>query len=367
MKKLLFITFILSLFSFGFAQTAQQKPLSQSEYVRLLYGLQANPTTKEVLIQAIRKRGLGFKLTRGLRSLTISKSKNDAELRRTLEEANRRRENPTASRLPSAVEAKELLEKTRQNTLEAVEQMPDFVVKQRIKRSAAFAGTNKFRTLDRLIVAVSYLAKGEENYRVLSINGVRQSNPKSKSNYAEVKGTSSTGEFVSVLATIFRRKSDTKFELVDTDTVRNRKSIVFNYSIKRDKAKQLLTSSGYVSDSTITGTEGKIWIDREKGRVLKLESSATEIPYEFPIRSAKRVINYEWVKINDEIHLLPSLSDVRLTFRQNKNIFESRNLIHFKDYKKYGSEVIILDDDNDELPESDEKDTKPKEENKPDN
>ena len=200
MKKIFGLILVLSISIF--AQKQQLKPLSQAEYVRMLYGMQANPNTKSALIQAIRKRGLGFKLTRGLRSLTISKSRNDGELRRTLEEANRRRENPTASRLPSAEEAKELLDKTRQNTLEAVAQMPDFVVKQRIKRSAAFAGTNKFRTLDRLIVAVSYLAKGEENYRVLSINGVRQNNPKSKSDYSEVKGTSSTGEFVSVLATI---------------------------------------------------------------------------------------------------------------------------------------------------------------------
>ncbi|MCB1025808.1 MAG: hypothetical protein KDB79_15535, partial [Acidobacteria bacterium] len=51
------------------------------------------------------------------------------------------------------------------------------------------------------------------------------------------------------------------------------------------------------------------------------------------------------VKINGEDYLLPSNSDVRLTFRQRKDIFETRNLIAFKDYKKYGSEVIILDDD----------------------
>ncbi len=352
MKSILIIVLCLSFSASVLAQEAKQEPLSQAEYVRMLYGLESDPATKDDLIRAIRTRGISFALTGGLRSLTISKSKNDAELRRTLEEAGRRKENPAAARLPDAKEAKELLERTRQNTLAAVEEMPDFVVKQRIMRSAAFAGTNNFRNLDRLIVAVSYLAKGQEEYKVLSINGVRQDNPKPKSDYAEVQGTSSTGEFVTVLATVFKRENQTKFELVDTDQINSRRAVVFDFSIEKDKAKQRITSRQIISDSTITGMSGRIWIDRDKSRVLRIESIATEIPGDFPIRSAKRIISYDWVKISDEDYLLPSLSDVRLTFRQQREIFESRNVIHFKDYQKYGSEVIILDDDDQEIPET---------------
>ena len=82
---------------------------------------------------------------------------------------------------------------------------------------------------------------------------------------------------------------------------------------------------------------------------MKIESEATEIPESFPIRSARRVIDYDWVTISDEKFLLPSLSDVRLTFRESKQIYESRNLIRFKEYNKYGSEVKILDGDEEEV------------------
>ncbi|MEZ5346390.1 MAG: hypothetical protein R2681_12640 [Pyrinomonadaceae bacterium] len=345
MNKLLSLIFITALSVSVFAQDGQKDPVTQAEYVKMLYGLDANPASKDDLIQALRKRGIDFTLTSGLRSLTISKSRNDAELRRTLEEANRRRENPSAAQPPSVKEALELLDRTRQNTLEAVEQMPDFVVKQRIQRSAAYAGTNNFRSLDRLIVAVSYLAKGEEEYRVLSINGVRQDAPKAKRDYSEVQGTSSTGEFVTVLATIFKRENETKFEVVDTDQIKDQRAVVYDFSITKDKAQQRITAQQMITESTITGMNGRIWIDRDKSRVLRIESYATEIPGDFPIQAAKRIIEYDWVKINDEDYLLPSLSDVRLTFRQRKDIFESRNLIAFQDYKKYGSEVIILDDD----------------------
>jgi hypothetical protein len=112
--------------------------------------------------------------------------------------------------------------------------------------------------------------------------------------------------------------------------------------------------------------KGRIWIDREKFRVLKIESTATEIPSDFPVRTASRTINYEWAKINDEMYLLPSLSDVRLTFKQGREVFESRNLIQFKDYQKFGSEVIILDDDDSDIPTEDNTKTQevsPKEDN----
>lgn len=346
MNKILFL-FILILFSFslGLAQPGGPEPLEQTEYVRLLYAMEKNPAVRTELIDAIRTRGLGFELTDGLRSLTRTKTRNDREVQRALEESERRRINPDAAKLPSAREALEVLERAREANLAAVGDMPDFVVKQNIVRQAAYAGTNNFRNLDKLIVGVSYRASGFEEYKVLSINGVLQNNPSPKGSYEEVGGTSSTGEFVTVLEVIFKPESDTKFEIVDTDTIRARRTIVFDYSIERDKARQRISTSRYISESIITGMRGRIWIDRENFRVLRVESEATEIPGNFPVQTARRIIDYDWVSISDEKYLLPSVSDVRLTFRQNRDVFETRNLIRFKDYQKFGTEVIVLDDE----------------------
>src|SRR5688572_8883782 len=86
------------------------KPLTSQEVVSLLYQLQRNPDMRDDLVDQIRKRGIGFALTDGMRSLIATKSGNDALLRRTIEEAERRRVNPTASALPSETEGRELLE-----------------------------------------------------------------------------------------------------------------------------------------------------------------------------------------------------------------------------------------------------------------
>jgi len=342
MKKFVFIFIVFCIVQSAFAQGA---PLSQTEYVKMLYALQKDPGSKADIIEALRKRGIDFVLTDGVRSLTRSKGANDEELKRALEEADRRRQNPVAAQLPPSKESSELLENTRKNTLEAVGDMPDFVVKQQIQRSAAYAGTGNFQNLDRLVVAVSYRSSGEENYKVLTVNGILQNNPESKQSYEEVGGTSSTGEFVTMLATIFKPESESKFEVVDTDMIRGSRAVVYDFSVTKDRAKQLITAVGYSTDSTITGIKGRMWVDRDKARVLRIESEATDIPDTFPVRTAKRVIDYDWVKIVDEKYLLPLLSDVRLTMREKSKVFETRNLIKFKDYQKYGSEVRILDDD----------------------
>ncbi|MGI8812504.1 MAG: hypothetical protein ACR2IH_08250 [Pyrinomonadaceae bacterium] len=343
MKKVLIL---LAILTFSASLFAQQKPVTQAEYVKMLYTLQKNPAAKADIIDALRKRGIDFVLTDGVRGLTRSKGANDEELKRSLEEAERRRQNPAAATPPNAAEAQSILTKARTNTLAAVDQMPDFVVKQQIQRSAAYAGTNNFRGLDRLVVAVSYRSSGEEEYKVLSNNGVVQTDAKGKGSYEEVGGTSSTGEFVTMLATIFKPESETVFEPIETDVIRGRPSIVFDYSVTRDKAKQVIMATGYSTDSTVTGMKGKVWIDRENFRVLRVESEATEIPETFPIRTAKRVIDYDWTTINQEKYLLPLLSDVRLTFRENSKVFETRNLIRFKDYQKYGTDVLVVEEDN---------------------
>jgi len=345
MKKIISLILILFSLSFVSAQESQQKPLSQAEYVKMLYDLQKNPGRKDELVETVRKRGIGFDLTDGLRGLTTSKSRNDAELKRTLEEAARRRQNPEKSQLPTEKEAVEVLAKSRAATLAALEDMPDFVVKQQVARSAAYAGTNNFQNLDRLVVAVSYRASGQEEYKILSRNGILENNPKPKQTYEEVGGTSSTGEFVTVLAKIFKPESDTEFKLVDTDIIRTRRALVFDYSITREKARQVIVAAGSFDDTAITGMKGRVWIDRENFRVLRVESAATEIPEGFRVRSANRTIDYDWVTISNEKYLLPLLSDVRLTSRENRQVYETRNLIRFKDYQRYGSEVKILDDD----------------------
>src|SRR4029078_10809780 len=223
-----------------FAQ--DQKPLTNQEFVKLLYQLQRSPEVRDDLIEQIRRRGIGFPLTDGMRGLVATKSGNDAVLRRTLEEAERRRVNPTASALPSENEGHELLERPRNVTLAAANAMPDFLVKQIIRRSVAYGSTGNWIPQDNLTIAVGYRANVGEEYKVLTVNGMapppgedaEATKDFSKNKYVP-KGASSSGvEYISAVADVFKPESKTEFKMVDTDVVQGKRTVVYEYTVKKD-------------------------------------------------------------------------------------------------------------------------------------
>jgi hypothetical protein len=282
-----------------------------------------------------------------MRSLVATKSGNDALLRRTLEEAERRRVNPAASALPSETEGKELLERTRNVTLAAAGAMPDFLVKQIIKRSVAYGTTTNWILQDNLTIAVGYRANAGEEYRLLTVNGMpAPDDAKPGSDYGKYapKGASSSGvEYISALADVFKPESKTEFKMVDTDQIQNRRTLVFEYVIKREFS-QLTLTIGDSGARAVVGSRGRLWFDRELDRVLRFEQIATEIPPDFPITAAASTIDYDWVMINEHKYLLPTHSQILMTTNQGKFVLQSRNDVRFRSYQKFGAELKVVDE-----------------------
>ena len=62
------------------------------------------------------------------------------------------------------------------------------------------------------------------------------------------------------------------------------------------------------------------------------------------------MIDYDWVKINEQEHLLPSRAVVELTARDRGQTEQTRNEILFRGYRKFGTEVLIKDIDEKDFP-----------------
>jgi hypothetical protein len=331
---------------------AQEKPLTQEEYVKMLYALQKAPGSKTDIIEALRKRGIDFVLNDGIRSLTRSKGANDDELKRALEEADRRRRDPAGTRAPSSAETNSILEKARSKTRDAVQEMPDFVVKQVITRSEAYAGTGNWRPYDNLVIGVSYSTEKGEQYKVLAKNGVPVNDSAVAGSYSGLDGATSGGEFVEDLQKIFKPESKTRFQFLTTDVIRDRRAVVFEYEIEIENNKDGgVGLKGPVYQYTPSGEKGKIWIDRDSFRVLRIEYVLTDIDRSFPVKAVTKSIDFDMVEIAGDKYLMPTLSDFRGKVESSGKLFESRNVIRFKSYQKYGSEVRILDDDITPAPE----------------
>lgn len=351
---LLSLALLCALFVNAKAQSGD-KPLTSQELVHLVYQLPSHPEMKDEVVSEIRRRGIGFPLTDGLRSVVASKSGNDALLRRTLEEAERRRLNPTASALPSEAEGREVLAQAKTAALAATEAMPDFIVKESIVRSYALAGTNNWNVLDRLTVAVSYRASTGEEYKVLAVNGMPAGDASGQamdgmSYWRQVGGSASTGDYVGKLAMIFDDQSQAEFKPIDTDLLRGHRTIVYEYRIKKPYARWHLMNDKM---GVIAPYHGRVWVDRESYRVLRFEMISdllpTDIPPGFNILAVSNTIDYDWVNIAERQYLLPSSSDTVTTTvaEGGGGPIQRRNLIRFRGYQKFGSEVKIIEDIDD--------------------
>ena len=169
------------------------------------------------------------------------------------------------------------------------------------------------------------------------------------------KGASSSGvEYVSAVADVFKPESKTEFRMVDTDVIQGRRTVVYEYVVKRDFS-QLTLSLADTGARAVVGSRGRMWVDRELDRVLRFEQIATEVPPDFPITAASSLIDYDWVTINEHKYLLPSHSEVLMTTRQPKFVLQSRNDVRFRNYQKFGAELKVVD----EVGEDDEPPLKP--------
>jgi len=343
---------ILILLGSSLSVFSQDRPLTQAEFVKMLYALETNPSSKTDIVDALRRRGISFVLTDGVRGLTRSKGRNDEELKRALEEADRRRQDPEGSKPPSAAEVAGFIEKARARAHEAVEEMPDFVVKQLITRAEAYAGTGNWKPYDTLVIAVSYSTEKGEQYRLLAQNGAPVQDSKTANSYGGLEGATSGGEFVEDLQKIFKPESKTRFDLLTTDTVRGRRTLVYEYTINiennKDGGVALKGPKGVVTDSTPAGEKGRVWLDRENQRVLRIEYQLTDIPPTFAVKAVTKSIEYDMVEIAGEKYLLPIVSDFRGTVQalNGNQRFENRNVIRFRNYQKYGTDVIAVDEDS---------------------
>jgi hypothetical protein len=353
---------LISLFAFStLAQDSQGtppgKPLTSPELVQLVYQLPKHPEQRDEIVAEIRKRGIGFPLTDGMRSLVAAKSGSDATLRHTLEEAERRRANPKTEAPPSEAESTELLQRTRTATLGAANAMPDFIVRQLIKRAVAYGNTANWIPQDTLTIGVSFRQNAGEEYKVLTMNGLPLGQEaKSASDYSKLVGgtTSSGAEYITGLASIFKDDAQTTFKPVDTDLIRGRRTIIYEYEVQKQFSNLQLKAGD--SASTIAGSRGRVWVDREENRVLRFEQIATEIPGDFPIKAASSLIDFDWVEINEVKHLLPTHADILLTsLYKNSQLIQSRNDISFRGYQKFGASLTIIDDDEEAPTEKPEK------------
>jgi hypothetical protein len=86
-----------------------------------------------------------------------------------------------------------------------------------------------------------------------------------------------------------------------------------------------------------------VWIATTNGRVLRIEMQARSIPSEFPLDTVETVADYEYVRIGGIQQFLLPVHSETLSCQRGTN-YCSRNVIDFRNYKKYSGEATITFD-----------------------
>lgn len=226
-----------------------------------------------------------------------------------------------------------IVAQAREEAFSFSETLPNYVVKQFTTRYATGTsrggGRTSWQALDTVTTDV-VSEDGKESYRNVLING------KPTKEAIEKTGAWSTGEFSSMQQDILSPDTDADFHGKRTTSIVNRAAYRYDFTVEQRNSHWDIHA---VSESYSPGYTGTIWIDKATSRVLRIEIAAEKIPRGFPLDTVESAIDYDFVLIGDSKYLLPVHSEALSCRRGTSEC--TRNVIDFRNYKKFGAETNI--------------------------
>jgi hypothetical protein len=226
-----------------------------------------------------------------------------------------------------------LIDKAREANGEFTERLPSFVCQQFTTRYSRESKQGGWQAQDVVSATVVYV-DGKENYE-----NVKVGNKAVQKDMMDIKGQRSVGEFGSVLRSLFARASDGDFRFVKDQVVKGMSTKVYDFGVKRENSDWQILTSG---QSIVPGYSGRVWIEKESGRVLRFERQSDKIPEGFPMDTVEQTIDFDFVLIGGKKILLPSESENLSCQRDTP--FCGKNVIEFRDYKQFRGEASITFD-----------------------
>jgi hypothetical protein len=248
-----------------------------------------------------------------------------------------------------------LIEKARQAALHYTAGLPDFICTQLVQRFEDAKADNRWSRKDVLTIKLSYF-NHLEDYKLTHVDG-----KPTLLDFNYVEGPTTRGEFGTLLLLIFHPRSQAEFRWKAWSNIHKRRVAVYTYKITKDHSGYLV-SFGEVAqgpNSTLTAYHGEIDIEPESGEILRATQVA-DLPGNFPITQSVTRIEYDYRDVGGRPYLLPIHAEVNLESLQTlpnsrrSTRYRGRNLVEFKDFRKFQTETTITFgtvDDNPKPPE----------------
>jgi hypothetical protein len=241
---------------------------------------------------------------------------------------------------PNSEEQAKIIDEARDYALNYTKQLPNFICVQVTRRDYDPTGSgNNWYHSDTITARLSY--NGFENYEVILHNN----QPVTNANMRQFGGTTSEGEFGSMMKEIFEPESHTEFSWDHWGKLRGRKTYVFAYDVQQQYSKYHVEADDKLA--IVPAYRGLVYIDEDTKMVVKIVMTPYDMPASFPIHDITSSLDYDLETIGDQQFMLP-LKSV-LTSKRDRQM--TKNDIEFRLYRKFGTESSIKFETPDPLPE----------------
>ena len=240
---------------------------------------------------------------------------------------------------PPLSEQEALIERVREYALNYSKNLPNFICTQVTNRFVDPTGLEFWQKDDQIVAQLTFFEQKEE-YKVKLVG-----NRFVDTTMDRLGGTTSSGEFGSMMNEIFDRKTDTSFHWLRWATLGGKRAHVIAYDVMRNKGDMTISArseSGSVQ-TTKAGYTGLVYVERDSGVILRITQDAVDIEPGFPVQAAGRVLDYDLIDIAGNKFMLP----LKFTTKLRASKFLTKNEVEFRNYSKYGTDTSIIFDTDD--------------------
>jgi len=238
---------------------------------------------------------------------------------------------------PDSVRQQQMLDGVKQYALSYAQTVPNFICLQVTRRYLDPNGSDHFRSIGTVLAQLSY-NEGSEHYKVFSVDNKLVDT--TMQHAASTGGAISTGEFESLMRSIFESKSEADFGWDHWGKLRGKVMAVFNYTIDSGHSSWTISSSGRGEDEQhiITAYRGLIYADPNTGTITRITFNAVDIPKSFPVNAAEEILDYDNVVISGQTYICPLKAELKM----HAGVERSKNDIEFRNYRKFevGSNIV---------------------------
>lgn len=230
---------------------------------------------------------------------------------------------------PELAEQGRILDEVREYALTYTKGLPNFLCVQVTRRFADPNGVEFWRLMDTVTTKLSYFEQ-KEKYDVILVN-----NRPTSLGLEQLGGTTSTGEFGTLMRQVFELESRTQFRWERWATLRGRRMHVFSYRVPKETSQWTVA---YERTHQVTpGYRGLVYVDRDTLAVMRISLEAENLPTSFPVQQAGTVLDYDVTEIAGEGHILP----LKATTRMRSARVLTKNETEFRLYRRFGSDVSV--------------------------